>query len=93
MDVRKLKNTLEERADKPKVNNMLTSVSHWVRRIFDSNKGQYETADFNDIETLEKLVELGIVSMRRGSDNSIVAELTKEGKELYMDFTKLGYYL
>ena len=94
MDVRTLKNTLEEKAGKDSSNKMLTTVSHWMKRIFESNKGQYETRDFNDIEALEKLVALNIVALKRGSGrDNIIAELTKDGKELHMDFTKLGYYL
>ena len=93
MDVRTLKNSMEEKAGKTNANSLLTSVSHWMKRIFDSGKGQYETRDFNDVEALEKLVEFGIVTLRRGSGDNIIAELTKDGKELYMDFMKLGYYL
>lgn len=92
MDVRKLKTTMEQKGNK-NASNTLTSVSHWVRKIFDSNKGQLETSSIEDMETLEKLVHLGIVSLKRGSGDMIITELTKEGRELYMDFVKLGYYL
>ncbi len=94
MDVRTLKNNMEQHAGKSDTNNMLTSVSHWVRRIFDSNKGQYETGDITEIDTLQKLVDLGIVQMKKGAEKGlIIAELTKDGRELHMDFVKLGYYL
>ena len=92
MNVRNLKTTLEEKGSK-NANSTLTALSHWVRRIFDSDKGQLETASIEDIETLEKLVNMGIVSLRRGGGDNIIAELTKDGRELYMDFVKLGYYL
>ncbi len=93
MKVRDLKNELEKSADKNSVNKYLTSVSHWVRRIFDSGNGQYTTRDFNEIDTLETLAGIGIISLKKGSGDNIVAELTEEGRELFRDFTGHGYYL
>lgn len=94
MNVRALKNTMEQHAGKSDTNKMLTSVSHWVKRVFDSTKGQYEAGDITEIDTLQKLVDLGVVHMKKGPEKGlIIAELTPAGKELYMDFVKHGYYL
>jgi len=93
MKVRDLKNELEKMADKGSANRYLNSISHWVKRIFDSDKGQCVTRDFQEIDTLENLANLGIVSLRKGSGDNIIAELTDSGKELLRDFTGLGYYL
>ena len=93
MKVRDLKNQLENTTDKGSINKHLTSISHWLKRIFDSDKGQYATKDFNEIDTLENLANFGIVSLKKGGGDTIVAELTKDGRELLQDFTGLGYYL
>ena len=93
MKVRDLKNELEKNTDKMKVNKHLTSISHWIKRIFDADKGQYVTRDFNEINTLETLTGLRIISLRKGSGDDIIAELTEEGRELFRDFTGHGYYL
>jgi len=93
MKVRDLKNQLENTTDKGNVNRYLISISHWLKRIFDSDKGQYATRDFGEIDTLENLANFGIITLRKGSGDTIVAELTKDGRELLQDFTGLGYYL
>lgn len=93
MKVRDLKNELEKMIDKGSVNRYLTSVSHWTKRIFESDKGQYITRDMLEIDTLENLANIGIVSIRKGGGDNVIAELTPEGKELFRDFTGLGYYL
>lgn len=93
MKVRELKGSLEQQVDKVKLNPMMTSISHWVRRIFDSPKGQLTTYNFGDIDTLEKLAEIGLVSLKKGGGDNVIAELTEGGRELYRDFTALGYYL
>ena len=80
-------------ADKGSATKYLNSISHWIKRIFDSDKGQYITRDFNEIDTLENLANLGIVALRKGDSDNIIAELTHEGKELFRDLTGLGYYL
>lgn len=94
MDVRQLKTILEERNPGGNANKQLTTISHWVKRIFDSDKGKHEAGDITEVDTLQKLADLGIVQMKKGSEKGLIlAELTKEGRELYMDFMKLGYYL
>lgn len=91
MKVRDLKEMLEKSGSGN--SRALTSVSHWVKKVFESDKGRYTTMDLIEVGALENLAGLGIVSLEKGDDDNIIAELTKEGKELMRDFTGLGYYL
>jgi methionine aminopeptidase len=93
MKVRDLKTELEKNIDKAKVNKYMTSVSHWIKRIFESDKGRYVTRDFNEIDTLETLAGMDLISLRKGDGDNIIAELTDSGRELHQDFTGHGYYL
>ncbi|MBI3259227.1 MAG: hypothetical protein HYZ54_07130 [Ignavibacteriae bacterium] len=93
MKIRDLKNNLEQNLNKVRANKYVNSISHWIKKIFDSEKGQYNTNDFNEINTLENLAGIGIVSLTKSPADEVIAELTPEGKELHKDFIAHGYYL
>ena len=65
-----------------------TLVSHWVRLVRKSEK--VEVTEKKDKKALELLVHLKIITLTKG--NTYKAKINEEGKELYVDFFKHGYY-
>ena len=90
MKVRELKNALSLATDEKNIDNMLTKISHWVRKLNDEKK--IETAIFQDMHALQNLEKLGIVKVE-SKGVEVTARLTASGKELYSDFLGKGYYM
>lgn len=69
----------------------LTSISHWVRKIRKAK--ELEVTEDKDKKALDKLELLKIVTLKKVKKGKIYkAKITEEGKELYIDFFKHGYY-
>ena len=87
MKVKDLKERLITLGADRNVTNTLTSISHWTKAIFMASEGKYAAGPEKDVAMLKKLEALGLVEVEGGA-----ARLTKDGKELYMDFLGHGYY-
>ena len=91
MKVRQVSDSLALAYGEGKVNPLLTVISHWTKKIFDSPKLELIVSDPKDINSLRQLGGMKIVEITEGK-NRIKAKLTKEGKDLYWDFMAKGYY-
>lgn len=89
MDVRELKNFLELKMDEAKAGQVLKTYSHWLAAVFEA--GEYVTSNPKDTGPLKSLELIGMVELGE-SGGRVKARLTKEGKGLYFDFKKRGYY-
>ncbi|HLD78119.1 MAG TPA: hypothetical protein VJB16_03760 [archaeon] len=90
MDVKQLQERLGMLAGPAQMNQLLTSVSHWIRTIFLSPEGLYIAKRPEDNAMLEKLAGLGLVELKEGDLHA--AALTDAGRALYRDFLAHGYY-
>jgi len=90
MKIKNLLTVLELEMGNKETTKTLISTSHWVSAIFQAK--YYVVGNPKDIRMIRKLEVLGIVKMRKRGQE-VVATLTKEGRELYQDFYKHGYYL
>ena len=89
MKVRDLNNLFALEMSDVQLNKTLTSLSHWVRTIRKTE--EFEASEEKDQQAVEKLALLKIATIKKQGD-TLKARITEEGKELYLDFFKLGYY-
>jgi len=91
MKVRQLSDALAITHGEGKVNQLLTVISHWTKKLFDSPETEYITSNEKDMKSLYFLRELKIIELAENAGQA-TAKLTKEGKDLYWDFLGKGYY-
>jgi len=89
MKVRDLNNLFGLDMNDVQLNKTLTSVSHWVRTLRKTK--EFEAAEEKDKKALEKLALLKLATLKNQGE-TMKAKITEDGKELYLDFFKLGYY-
>lgn len=90
MKVRDLNNLFGLDMNEVQLNKTLTSVSHWMRTLRKTE--EFEAAEEKDKKALEKLALLKLATLKNREGEIVKAKITEDGKELYLDFFKLGYY-
>ena len=77
--------------------NALRVISHWIKRIKDSKNNEYVMYDEVELNSLLKLQELKLITIKEGDKDEKIGvvhvKLTESGQQLYKDFFKTGYFL
>lgn len=90
MNVETLENVLKDLTQQPDVKPIMRKIAHWTKTI--KNNGTYLTVDQKEIESIEKLRDLGIFDI--SSDRGVVRiALSESGKQLSDDFYRKAFYI
>lgn len=97
MKIDEIKKILGEMTGRQDNDKRVRAIAHWLERVRTSDGGVYRCYDEEEVPSLMRLAEMGLLSLNEGERSekigTVHAKLTHSGEELCKEFAAAGFFV